>query len=142
MLGLVQFAVFVAAKIAAEPLTSDGTTACARPLDVTRVHGANIYANFVNGPSGPAQRWVQPDTVSWGLDARNLNAILQRTRPRFIVEVGSWKGLSAIAMGHWLKSDNTSCATVLCVDTWLGTTRACCLESTFLQPPNITRDIV
>ena len=100
--------------------------ACTRPLDVTKLHGVDIYATFVNGPSGPAQRWVQPDTVSWGLDARHLNAILSRTRPSFIVEVGSWKGLSAIAMGQWLKSNGnaTSCATILCVDTWLGTTRA------------------
>lgn len=122
---LAQFAVVATAIAAVAADTSVDKTACTPPLDVTYVHGANIYATFVNGPSGPAQRWVQPDTVSWGLDSRHLTAILQRTRPSFIVEVGSWKGLSAIAMGHWLKLGNaTSCATILCVDTWLGTTKA------------------
>jgi len=100
--------------------------ACTQSLDLARLHGENIYNSFVNGPSGPAQRWVQPDTVSWGLDARSLHTILERTRPSFIVEVGSWKGLTAITIGQWLKtqSSHASCPIIVCVDTWLGTTRA------------------
>jgi hypothetical protein len=100
--------------------------ACTQSLDLARLHGENIYTSFVNGPTGPAQRWVQPDTVSWGLDARRLHTILDRTRPSFIVEVGTWKGLTAITMGQWLKaqSSNASCPVIVCVDTWLGTTPA------------------
>ena len=69
---------------------------------------------------------MKPDKVSWGLDARRLHTILERVRPSFIVEVGSWKGLTSITMGQWLKaqSSNASCPTIVCVDTWLGTTRA------------------
>lgn len=101
--------------------------ACKRPVDSTRIHGENIYAAFANGPTGPAQRWVEPDLISWGIDERALHSILEQTRPKFIIEVGSWKGLSAVTMGKWLKANlehNASCAAILCVDTWLGTTRA------------------
>ena len=102
-----------------------GSLACNKPVDVVRVHGKNIFAEFINGPSGPAQRWVKRDVASWGLDTRNLLSILKQSNPTFIVEVGSWKGLSAIFMGHWLKMHGRSeCRALLCIDSWLGTTVA------------------
>ena len=58
------------------------------------VHGHDIYAEFVNGPSGPAGRTVSSDLTGWGLDDLNLRSILDAVEPRFVVEVGSWKGLS------------------------------------------------
>ena len=67
-----------------------------------------------------------------GLDETALLHVLERYDPRFIVEVGSWKGLSAIAMAKWLQQrvvagSAESCGLLLCVDTWLGTCR-CCLS--------------
>ena len=39
-----------------------------------------------------------------GLDEAALLDVLETYEPRFIVEVGSWKGLSAIAMAKWLQT--------------------------------------
>lgn len=61
----------------------------------------------------------------YALDLRNepehplFRKFIELTRPNLIVEIGSWKGDSAITMADILKSLNLECA-ILCVDTWLG----------------------
>ena len=49
--------------------------------------------------------------------------VLADARPSLIVEVGTWKGLSAVAMARWLQQHSPR-GRLVCVDTWLGTTKA------------------
>ena len=60
-----------------------------------------------------------PDLQGWGSQHAVFEAVLKRCRPKLIIEVGSWKGASAIHMaGLCKKFDNN--AEIVCVDTWLG----------------------
>jgi hypothetical protein len=94
-------------------------------VSLTALHGTNIYEGFRNGEDGPAQRVLFKDLDGGGLDNANFEIILETFDPHFIVEVGSWKGLSAVFMARWMEKRNDGrCNMVLCVDTWLGTTRA------------------
>jgi methyltransferase family protein len=45
--------------------------------------------------------------------------LIARQRPRHIIEVGTWKGQSAITMGRLVKELGLDCK-ITCVDTWLG----------------------
>jgi hypothetical protein len=55
----------------------------------------------------------------WGRDSQLLRTVVQRARPRLIVEVGTWKGCSAMAMCNALRTVNID-STIVCVDTWGG----------------------
>ena len=48
-----------------------------------------------------------------------LQQYSKRRRPLVIVDLGSWKGLSAITMASIAKRNNVP-VTIVCVDTWLG----------------------
>jgi len=52
-------------------------------------------------------------------DAEVFDALIRGTRPRLIIEIGSWMGHSAI---HMTEAALRECggATVICIDTWLG----------------------
>lgn len=96
-----------------------------KTVGLQAIHGSDIYADFVNGNNGPANREVSSELVGWGLDTKTMYQILEKIQPKFVVEVGSWKGLSAVAMANWMKKHNTDdCHVIVCVDTWLGTTKA------------------
>ena len=96
-----------------------------KAVGLRAIHGSNIYTDFVNGNDGPANRHVYSDLVGWGIDYNTLHEILERFQPNFVVEVGSWKGLSAVTMANWmLKHIKGDCKIIVCVDTWLGTTKA------------------
>jgi hypothetical protein len=45
--------------------------------------------------------------------------LITAVRPRLIIEIGSWKGDSAIGMATILKEQQADAA-VICIDTWLG----------------------
>ncbi|MFM6418929.1 hypothetical protein, partial [Planktothrix sp.] len=49
-----------------------------------------------------------------------LRDLIQIIQPKIIIEVGSWKGHSAIKMAETLHNLNLYSSRVLCVDTWLG----------------------
>ncbi len=75
------------------------------------LHGGDIYRGFdyaahPNNPSG------------WGGESPAFSEIIRRCRPKFIVEVGSWLGSSAITMANAL--GDSGGGTILCIDTWLG----------------------
>jgi hypothetical protein len=59
----------------------------------------------------------------WGFHSPFFQNLIDQIDPDMIVEVGSWKGLSAINMGKMLLKKK-SCFQIICVDTWLGTTTA------------------
>lgn len=65
------------------------------------------------------------DTQGWMDDP--FKNVIQRilstrtlTDPLLIVEVGTWKGLSAITFANTLKSNGFTNFRILCIDTWLG----------------------
>ena len=59
------------------------------------------------------------DVRGWGSDAPIFQRLLARTRPRLIVEVGSWLGASAIHMAGVCNALHLDCP-IVCIDTWLG----------------------
>lgn len=59
------------------------------------------------------------DLQGWGSDHPLLAWTIENLKPSLIIEVGSWKGRSAINMAKKIESLNIDCE-ILCVDTWLG----------------------
>ena len=59
------------------------------------------------------------DLQGWGSDHPILAAAIEKLRPKRIVEVGSWKGRSAINMARIVRALGLDCE-IVCVDTWLG----------------------
>lgn len=57
------------------------------------------------------------DTDLHGWMDENILKVFELTDIKFMVEVGSWKGLSAVTFGEKLKKSG---GTLLCIDTWLG----------------------
>jgi hypothetical protein len=55
----------------------------------------------------------------WGSSDPLFEEIIRAIKPKIIVEVGSWKGASAINMAKIVKSLGLDCK-IICVDTWLG----------------------
>lgn len=59
------------------------------------------------------------DLQGWNGNSEIFRYLINKTKPKIIIEVGSWKGQSAITMANVLKN-NKSDAKIYCVDTWLG----------------------
>lgn len=71
---------------------------------------SNIYKDFTPLPE---------DTSGWNGNSAVFNKLITEINPKTIIEVGSWKGQSAINMGKATK--NLGLNTIIhCVDTWLG----------------------
>jgi hypothetical protein len=62
---------------------------------------------------------LEPDLQGWASDHRYFHDLVSRLAPKQIIEVGTWKGASAVRMAHRARSIDPK-VTVLCVDTWLG----------------------
>lgn len=62
---------------------------------------------------------VEPDLQGWGSTAGIFARLLSELRPTKIVEVGTWKGASAIHMAKLCGEEEIE-AEILCIDTWLG----------------------
>lgn len=61
-----------------------------------------------------------PDDASgWGSDSPAFGELVEEIRPQRIIEVGTWKGGSALTLAGHLQRLGLD-AEVLCVDTWLG----------------------
>ena len=70
----------------------------------------DIYNNFFPLPE---------DSRGWNSCSDIFKNLIIKTNPSVIVEVGTWKGASAINMAKILKELNLDCK-IYCVDTWLG----------------------
>lgn len=70
----------------------------------------SIYAGF-----NP----LEEDSRGWNSRGVIFEQLIQKVSPSVIVEVGSWKGASAITMCKALQKLNLDCK-IYCVDTWLG----------------------
>ena len=71
---------------------------------------SRIYDNFSPLPE---------DSRGWNSHGIIFEQLIEKCKPSVIVEVGSWKGASAITMCKALQKFNLDC-TVYCIDTWLG----------------------
>ena len=74
--------------------------------------GANPYEGF------DASAYAL-DVTGWQSHHPWFEQIIAQIRPRLILEVGTWKGASAIHMAKAARKLDAN-AQVLCVDTWLG----------------------
>lgn len=59
------------------------------------------------------------DMQGWNSKHPIFGSLIQSLKPRTIIEVGTWKGASAVHMAK-LQRDNNIAGTILCIDTWLG----------------------
>jgi Methyltransferase domain len=76
------------------------------------LHATDPYENF------PIASY-QPDMEGWGSDNPIFEAVISQLRPPRVIEVGTWKGASAIHMAGLMRKHNAP-GKILCVDTWLG----------------------
>lgn len=63
------------------------------------------------------------DPQGWFEDSPIFDELIDALKPQVIVEVGSWKGTSALHMGKRLKRYTDDFA-IICIDTWLGAAEA------------------
>ncbi len=59
------------------------------------------------------------DLQIWGSEVEVFKRLIEQIKPSLILEVGTWKGASAIHMVNLLKAQNIA-APLICIDTWLG----------------------
>jgi predicted O-methyltransferase YrrM len=78
-----------------------------------RLFHADPYAGF-----DATRRPV--DLQGWGSTHPVFAEVIDKVRPRLVVEVGSWKGASAVTMAAAAKAIALADIEILCVDTWVG----------------------
>jgi hypothetical protein len=59
------------------------------------------------------------DLHGWGGQSAAFRELIVQTKPGLIVEVGTWKGASALEMAAVTRDAGLS-TQILCIDTWLG----------------------
>ncbi len=96
---------------------------------VVALMGSNPYDGF--DASG-----YSLDVTGWQSQHPWFEAIISQIRPRRILEVGTWKGASAIHMAELARKLDPA-AQVLCVDTWLGSHRVLWLNPEFRKQLNL-----
>jgi len=69
-----------------------------------------IYENFTP---------IAKDIRGWNSNDEIFKELINKKNPKMVVEVGSWKGESAIQMAEHIKALNID-SKIICVDTWLG----------------------
>jgi predicted O-methyltransferase YrrM len=62
---------------------------------------------------------IGADMQGWGSQSPLFAQVIDKIKPREIIEVGTWKGASAIHMAKLARAHHPDAA-VLCIDTWLG----------------------
>lgn len=77
------------------------------------IHKADPYAGF--DPS------LHPeDRRGWASSVPLFRMLFEHLKPRHVIEVGTWKGASAIHMAELAKEIGIPDFEICCVDTWLG----------------------
>jgi predicted O-methyltransferase YrrM len=79
---------------------------------IRAIYKENPYEQF------PLEKF-STDLQGWGSDHYLFERIVTFLKPKLIIEVGSWKGKSAINMAKIVKKMNLQCS-IICIDTWLG----------------------
>lgn len=62
---------------------------------------------------------LNKDIQGWNGTNNIFSELIDLTQPEYIIEIGTWKGQSAITMAHHIK-ENQYNSKIICVDTWLG----------------------
>ena len=62
----------------------------------------------------------KPDLQGWDSTHPIFSYLIRELKPRLILEVGTWKGASALHMAELLLDLRLHDAEICCVDTWLG----------------------
>jgi len=74
--------------------------------------------------SDPYEDWLadetEVDTQGWFSTAPIFETLIKETKPKIIIEVGTWKGASAIHMAELCQKHSLLDTKIICVDTWLG----------------------
>jgi hypothetical protein len=60
------------------------------------------------------------DIHGWGSDSSIFKDVIYKVSPRTIIEVGTWKGASAIHMADICNEATLANTKIICIDTWLG----------------------
>jgi len=76
------------------------------------IHGYDVYSNF------DYQKYKH-EIIGWNVNPKLYEEYITLLKPSLIIELGSWFGASAIAMGHIIKKHNLN-TKIICIDTWLG----------------------
>lgn len=80
---------------------------------------------FVENPfetielDGIEQEGIEVDIQGWGANHGAFKVLIERLRPLTIIELGTWKGASAIHMGKLCKEFDLH-TQILCVDNFIG----------------------
>jgi hypothetical protein len=77
------------------------------------IHAVDPYEGF-------AFESIPLDDRGWGSESVAFGILVERVKPRLIIEVGTWKGGSALHLADHLDRLALSDAKILCIDTWLG----------------------
>jgi len=76
------------------------------------LYGGDPFEHF------PYKKYAQD--ITGGEIHPSMKSVFDAVKPTFVVEVGSWKGKSALHMAELLRAQNNKDFAVLCIDTWLG----------------------
>ncbi len=76
------------------------------------IHSVDPYEGFDHSA-------MEVDLQGWGAESLLFEQLLKLLRPRLVIEVGSWKGRSAIYMASLAHKHGVSLELV-CIDTFLG----------------------
>lgn len=91
---------------------SSTTTATSHDHVLRLLHRVDPYQGF-DASAHPL------DLQGWNGDSRLFGDLIRRVDPQLVIEVGTWKGMSAVTMGKELQKLGVGRGLV-CVDTWLG----------------------
>lgn len=76
------------------------------------LYNNDIYLDF-------SQEGHSFDDSGWGGKRPFLTDFVDEHKPKLILEVGTWKGQSALTMARAMKKNNIK-GELVCIDTWLG----------------------
>ena len=62
---------------------------------------------------------LEYDVQGWFGHIHVTDAVLEEFKPQVMIEVGTWKGQSAIHFAKRMRGYHEDCA-LICIDTWLG----------------------
>jgi hypothetical protein len=74
---------------------------------------------FARDPYSNPEHSFPPDFQGWGSEDLIFRTIFEAFRPKLIVEIGTWKGASAIHMAGLCREFAIE-GEIVCIDTWLG----------------------
>jgi len=80
-----------------------------------QIHRGDIYEGF------PHQDFPL-DVQGWNSDVPIFRQLIEELKPHYVIELGTWKGASALHMCSLAKELGLDPFILICVDTWLGGT--------------------